>query len=206
MPTLMTNALRTLGAIALVSLTLGGCGKARELAHAKVEITELERQVAELEAALAACEAGKGSSAAAPAPAPTPSGMGSDVDVFGRDKDIVMSISDDILFRPGSAVLTDKAKTTLNRVVGELKAKYGSNEIRVEGHTDSDPITKSKDKWEDNWDLSGGRARSVLHYLVDHGINAKGLGFAGYADQRPRTPGDKPRNRRVEIVIITHGK
>jgi chemotaxis protein MotB len=194
-----------LGAVALASLTMGGCGKGRELSYAKVQIAELERLNAELEARNAQLEAELASRGGVPgtAAAPTPSG---DWDITNRDKDIVVTLANDILFRPGSAVLTDKAKTTLNQLISEIQSKYPGNDVRVEGHTDDDPIKKSKDKWEDNWDLAGGRSRAVLHYLEDHGIASKSLGFAGYADQRPRTPGDKPRNRRVEIVIITNSR
>ena len=78
--------------------------------------------------------------------------------------------------------------------------------MRVEGHTDDQKISRSKDKWDDNWDLSGGRSQKVLHYLLDHGIAASNLGFAGYADQRPLGPNSseaaRAKNRRVDIVVI----
>lgn len=201
MPTHMKKhlSIAALSVCALASLTLTGCGSGRQLAYAKVQIAELERRNAELEAQLA----GMGSQAPIAA-APTAPMSEGDWSIGNRDKDIVVTISDDILFRPGSAVLTDKAKSTLDQLANEIKSKYPGNDVRVEGHTDDDPIRKSKDKWEDNWDLSGGRARAVLHYLESRGISGKSLGFAGYADQRPRSPGDKARNRRVEVVIITN--
>jgi chemotaxis protein MotB len=190
------------GSLAAISLTLGGCGKSRELAYAKVQITELERQNAELEAALAACQAGGGHAQPEPADA-TPTPTQGDIERGKRDKMDYIAISSDVLFRPGSAVLSDKAKAALDKVISELKSQHAGQEILVEGHTDDDPIKRSK--WEDNWDLAGGRARAVLHYLESKGIAAKQLGFAGYADQRPRG-GDKARNRRVEILIGSQHK
>ncbi len=193
-----------LGMCAIASLVLGGCGNSRDLAYAKVHISELERQIADLEGQLAEKNAeldrlraqGPGTAPVAAEP-----GQPGDFTEFDRTKEHVFQVASDVLFSPGKAVLTSKAKSTLDDVVRRIKAEYPNHDIRVEGHTDADPISRSKNEWEDNWDLSGGRARAVLHYLHDHGITDTKLGFAGYADQRPRG-GDKPQNRRVEIVAI----
>ncbi|MBA3845170.1 MAG: OmpA family protein [Planctomycetes bacterium] len=195
-----------LGMCAIASLAMGGCGKNRDLAYAKVHISELERQVADLEGQLAEKNAELERLRAGGVPQHQPSDVQREsiagVDESYRDKEKVLSIASDVLFAPGKAVLTSKAKDTLDQVIRKLKAEYPGHDVRVEGHTDADPISRSKDLWEDNWDLAGGRARAVLHYLHDHGIAESSLGFAGYADQRPRDPGNKPRNRRVEIVAI----
>lgn len=53
-------------------------------------------------------------------------------------------------FRSGSAELTDKAKAALNEVANQLKAKPGFLLV-VDGHTDSDPISKSNNA--SNWEL-----------------------------------------------------
>ncbi|HYE04442.1 MAG TPA: OmpA family protein [Planctomycetota bacterium] len=195
-----------LGMCAIVSLGMGGCGKNRDLAYAKVHISELERQIADLEGQLAEKNAElerlrAGGVPAQPVAAAEPGERNSDISEFDRTKEHVFQVESDVLFSPGKAVLTSKAKSTLDDVIRRIKAEYPNHDIRVEGHTDADPISRSKDLWEDNWDLAGGRARAVLHYLHDHGIPESKLGFAGYADQRPRGS-DKPRNRRVEIVAI----
>ncbi len=197
-----------LGMCAIVSLAMGGCGKNRDLAYAKVHISELERQVADLEGQLAEKNAeldrlragGGGGGGTAPIAA-EPRSTNENFSEFDRTKEHVFQVASDVLFSPGKAVLTSKAKSTLDEVIRRIKADYPNHDIRVEGHTDADPISRSKDLWEDNWDLAGGRARAVLHYLHDHGVAESKLGFAGYADQRPRGS-DKPRNRRVEIVAI----
>jgi chemotaxis protein MotB len=101
--------------------------------------------------------------------------------------------------------LNTHAKETLARVIALINQKYAGASVRVEGHTDNQPIKRSKDKWDDNWDLSGGRSMKVLHYLLDHGIPAKQLAFAGYADQRPvdsnSSDAGRSKNRRVEIAV-----
>jgi chemotaxis protein MotB len=201
--------------IAVASLTLAGCGCDRDLAHKDVQIKELERLNQELEALLAAKAATEVREVIATAPKgesdldTTRRAAGSGVNVSDRDREVVFSIESSILFKAGSADLTPAAKESISRVVALIKQKYPNHYVRVEGHTDDQKISRSKDKWDDNWDLAGGRARKVLHFLLERGVAASDLGFAGYADQRPVAPGSneasRKQNRRVEIVVIPKG-
>lgn len=113
-------------------------------------------------------------------------------------------IASDITFNPGQADLNRKAEATLGRVVRTLKETKGLGRIRVEGHTDSDPIRKSG--FKSNEELSLARATSVQHFLVAQGIDETVLDVAGYGDEKPTasndTPAGKARNRRVEIVLV----
>ena len=198
--------------VAVASLTLGGCGSDRELAYKDVQIQELERINKELEDQLAAKASRDVTTVINNAPAGQPSNVtdknaaGAGVEVGSRDREIIFSIESSVLFKPGSADLTTTAKESIARVIALIKQKYPNHYVRVEGHTDDQKISRSKDKWEDNWDLAGGRAQKVLHYLLERGLPARDLGFAGYADQRPKTPGGsesaRKENRRVEIVVI----
>ena len=198
--------------VAVASLTLGGCGCDRELAYKDVQIQELERINKELEEQLAARATKEVTHIVNTAPQGESSldtdkrAAGKGVDVRDRDREVVFSIESSILFKPGQAVLSAEAKESIARVVALIKQKYANHYVRVEGHTDDQKISRSKDKWADNWDLAGGRAQVVLHYLLDRGIAAHDLGFAGYAEQRPVSPGSseasRKQNRRVEIVVI----
>ena len=73
----------------------------------------------------------------------------------------------------------------------------------VVGHTDTDPIKKSK--WKDNWELSAQRALSVLRYLVKRGITKEKIQAVGCGESQSiasnSTASGKARNRRVEIVV-----
>lgn len=209
----MNTTRATLACLAAVaSLTFSGCGCDRELAYKDVQIQELERVNKELEALLAAKDAKMVREVIATAPANQPSritdqqAVGPDVNVGDRNREIVFSIESSILFKPGSADLSPAAKSSINKVVAVIKEKYPNHYVRVEGHTDDQKISRSKDKWDDNWDLSGGRAQKVLHYLLERGIKESDLGFAGYAYVRPVNPGSgdaaRSNNRRVEIVAI----
>ena len=200
--------LKPLACVGVLALILGGCGSKRELEYKNVQIKELERQNAELEAQLAAALASQGSGPVAPTDDSGPMDGGKGWSVTGVDKDIQISISNEILFKPGSAVLSDKAKSVLDTVISKIQANYPGAAVRVEGHTDDQPVRRSKDEHKDNWDLSGNRAQAVLHYLESHGIPAAKLGFAGYGMHRPvssnASASGKALNRRVEILVITN--
>jgi chemotaxis protein MotB len=77
------------------------------------------------------------------------------------------------------------------------------NAILFVGHTDSDPIRKSK--WKDNWELSAQRALSVVRYLIAKGIDKEKIRAVGCGATKPvasnSTRSGKARNRRVEIVV-----
>ena len=77
---------------------------------------------------------------------------------------------------------------------------FGGKQIRVEGHTDSDPIKVSR--WKSNQELSVARADAVKKYLVSKGVDANEVSVAGFGSDRPKSS-DKAQNRRVEIVVVT---
>jgi chemotaxis protein MotB len=118
----------------------------------------------------------------------------------------VFTVESNVLFKPGSAQLSPQAKASLARVAEIIKQKYPDHYVRVDGHTDNQQITRSKDAWDDNWDLSGGRAQRVLHQLIERGVKAENLGFAGFGQERPvasnSNESGKQKNRRVEIRVI----
>jgi flagellar motor protein MotB len=205
------NRIASLGAVVIASLTLAGCGSDRELAYRDTQIQELERVNKELEMQLVACSERHNIEIIKANPGITGEDLGKQTinggHVFNRPMELVISIENSVLFKPGSAELSTAAKNTLAQVIALIHTKYNDGYwVRVDGHTDDEKIVKSKDQWDDNWDLSGGRSQKVLHYLLEHGIPAAKLGFAGFADQRPLEPNssaaNRSKNRRVEIVVI----
>lgn len=204
-----------LAAAACAAITFAGCtSDERELGYKDVEIDEYRRQIKELEDQLyRKDEAGVRSKVAANGTASTANlqnQVGPDVDVRTQPVEVVMSIESSILFKSGSAQLSAQAKSSLNRVVATIKEQFPNHDVRVVGHTDDQKISRSKGTWNDNWDLSAGRAREVLLYLESRGLAAKQLGLAGYGDQRPLLPNtssdSRQKNRRVEIVVIPPAK
>jgi chemotaxis protein MotB len=105
-------------------------------------------------------------------------------------------------FDPASAALRPEALAVLDAIAAELST--GTHLIRVEGHTDDGQI--SSPKFRNNWDLSAGRAATVVTYLEQgHGIDPKRLSAAGLGSSHPLVSNDTPENRelnrRIEIVL-----
>jgi len=114
---------------------------------------------------------------------------------------VTVRVPGDVLFDSGKATLKTSSQGTLNKIANALKKDYSGKKVYVVGHTDSDPITKTKGIWDDNLDLSAARARAVHKYLADQGVPPKLLGMRAMADTDPRP--NKNQSRRVEIVVST---
>ncbi len=118
--------------------------------------------------------------------------------------DATLVIASDITFNAGQADLNRKAQETLGKVVRTLKETKGLGRIRVEGHTDSDPIKKSG--FKSNEELSLARATTVQNFLIAQGIDETMVEIEGFGDEQPAasndTPAGKAKNRRVEIVLV----
>jgi flagellar motor protein MotB len=114
---------------------------------------------------------------------------------------VTVRVPGDVLFDSGKATLKTGSQSTLNKIAAALKKDYSGKKVFVVGHTDSDPIAKTKGIWDDNLDLSAARARAVHKYLVDQGVPPKLLGLRAMADTDPRP--NKNQSRRVEIVVST---
>lgn len=132
-------------------------------------------------------------------------GDGYDVAFDAAAGTITVTLPNTILFESGKASLKNATSTELNHILSVIKQKYADKDIDVIGHTDTDPIVKTKELWEDNLELSGQRAFSVARYLIQHGIAEKQVRAAGCGSARPIAPNTtaagKAKNRRVEIVV-----
>jgi chemotaxis protein MotB len=130
-------------------------------------------------------------------------GEGYDVSFDANAGTITVTLPDAILFDSGKASLRSSTSKELDHIYAVLKEKYPGREIEVVGHTDSDPIKKSK--WADNWELSSERALSVSRYLMQKGISENRIKSAGCGPARPiasnSTAAGKQKNRRVEIIV-----
>ena len=117
-----------------------------------------------------------------------------------------ISIGSDVLFSSGRATLTAGGKKALSSIVSGIMTNHAGKNIRVYGHTDTDPIRKTKKLWSDNLDLSANRAMAVTRYLISRGIKGSLIESIGMGSTRPiagnRSSADKKKNRRVEIMII----
>lgn len=130
------------------------------------------------------------------------------------DKDVMISrlkdqlkvtVASEILFPSGSAELSPEGVDVLRKVANA--ANKSQDEVRVEGHTDIDPIAPVLAQYyPTNWELSTARAAVAVRTLEATGmVPASRLSAVGYGDSRPVVPNDtaegKAKNRRVEIVF-----
>ncbi|MCP5072469.1 MAG: peptidoglycan -binding protein [Rhodobacteraceae bacterium] len=140
---------------------------------------------------------------------------------FGRLRDVLGTqegirivgdrfvFSSEILFDRGSAELGDRGKQEIRKVAGIILGV--ADEIppeinwilRVDGHTDKIPLVGTG-RYRDNWELSQGRALSVVKYLIDDlGVPPGRLAANGFGEFQPIAIGDSPEvlaaNRRIEL-------
>lgn len=116
---------------------------------------------------------------------------------------ITVSLKELGFFDSGSATLKPGAASKIERIAKVLM-KPGL-EIRIEGHSDNQPIHNAK--FGSNWELSTARATAVLLLLInDAGFDPKTLSASGYGEYRPiasdSTPDGRRMNRRVDLVVI----
>ena len=113
-------------------------------------------------------------------------------------------LTDELMFDPGSAHLKRPSLPLLDHIAQLLSGPEIPNNVRVEGNTDSMPISTAQ--FPSNWELSTGRATAVLQELLHHGVAPGRLSVAGFADQRPvadnATAEGRAANRHVSLVVL----
>ncbi len=104
-----------------------------------------------------------------------------------------------VFFETGRFDLLLESEYELNKVV-ELLEKNPTLSIELGGHTDN------VGKPEANQKLSEQRAKAVMVYLTNKGIEPSRLSYKGYGESQPVAPNDteegRATNRRTEIKIL----
>ena len=115
----------------------------------------------------------------------------------------------EVLFAPGSAELGPAGQAELAKLGEVLREVAGEMPddlrwiVRIDGHTDKIPVG-GRGRYRDNWELSQGRALSVVKYLIEHeNVPSVRLAATGFGEFQPIDDGDTPealaRNRRIEF-------
>ena len=137
-----------------------------------------------------------------------------------------------VLFGKGSSDITSHFQTILTDFIPKylsvvLQEKYKDKiaEIRIEGHTDTEPVQLLGDPYIDNMKLSQDRGRNVLAFLrtqnyfislqqshkdrLQYWLTANGLSYGRAVDKNykisfdSKQPIDNDKSRRVEFRIVT---
>ncbi|AYD39111.1 chemotaxis protein MotB [Clostridium fermenticellae] len=128
--------------------------------------------------------------------------MSSSVSTQLDQRGLIVSLNNTLFFDTGNA---DIKPDFQNELIGIAKIlNQIKNNIRIEGHTDTVPISNSQ--FSSNWQLSCARAANVTQFLIDKaGIPANKLSAVGYSEYRPvsdnSTEEGRAKNRRVDIII-----
>lgn len=210
---------RVMGLMVLVALAMGatGCNNSLKDENSRLhgENAALRDQLAEMEDALQSAERQRAElaaeasryrqenqalSARSSQPTQRPTGFENISGVSGefRPGEVAAIVEGDVLFDSGKVVLKAAAKASLDKVAGVLNSQYSGKTIRIEGHTDTDPIKKSE--WKTNDRLACERAMAVKEYLVSKGVAGSRMYVAGLGPNRPKA--SKEKSRRVEVVVM----
>ncbi|MBN7774133.1 flagellar motor protein MotB [Clostridium aminobutyricum] len=132
-------------------------------------------------------------------------GLEGQVGVSIRERGVVISLLNTVLFDSGSADVKQEGLSTLIEI-GNI-AKTVDHYIRVEGNTDDVPMNSPK--FPSNWELSVVRATEVVKLLIDRSeISPDKISAIGYGEYRPTLPNisqeNRAKNRRVDIVILSN--
>ena len=142
-------------------------------------------------------------------------------DFFARLKDVLSGRSgiriegdrfvfaSELLFSSASAELGPEGRVELRKLAEtllEISREIPPNVkwiLRIDGHTDSRPISNAK--FKNNWELSAGRAISVVEFLILAGVPANRLAATGFGQHQPLDPKNTAaaysRNRRIEMRL-----
>lgn len=131
------------------------------------------------------------------------------LDVISTKNAMIVRLADTVFFDSASASINPENYRLLDKLASFLERI--PNEVRIEGHTDANPIRSGK--YRTNWELGSARAYAVLHYLLGHAranpdvdfeSYRKRLSISSYGDTRPAYPSSptSEKNRRVDIVIL----
>lgn len=126
----------------------------------------------------------------------------SDLTVTQKNGKVYVSLSENLLFPSGSAVVNQQGKEALGKLAGVLNANPDIS-INIEGHTDSIPIRRT---YEDNWALSLARSASIVRILTkDYIVDPVRIVASGHSEYDPvetnSTPEGRAKNRRTEIIL-----
>lgn len=118
---------------------------------------------------------------------------------------VMISLSDNMLYKTGEFAVQPKAKEILGKVAAIIN-DYDTYSVLIEGNTDNVPLNSTSVP-KDNWDLSALRGTSIARVLQNEfGVNPNRITAGGRSEYNPKTTNasvsGRTENRRTEIIIM----
>lgn len=128
-----------------------------------------------------------------------------------KDGDLEIVFATNLMFPPGEAEIQENFIKNVDIMVSLIKSKDKKYRIIVEGHTDDAPLSRDH-YYRSNWELSSGRAASVVDRFIFYGFKPIQLVSVGFGDSRPVVPNrdkdgepikeNQALNRRVVVKVL----
>jgi len=113
----------------------------------------------------------------------------------------VRVLTDGLLFGSGTADVNGAAVPLIAKI-GAILASGEAHAVRVEGHTDSVPISG---RFPSNWELASARASGIVRVLLGTPLKSSPFEAVGRAALDPiasnASEAGRAKNRRVEIIL-----
>jgi chemotaxis protein MotB len=123
---------------------------------------------------------------------------------------VTMTFTGTLFFESGDFRVKEEAVNIVNKLAGTIQKDAKGYNIKIEGHTDSAPITHPI--IASNWELSGLRAARIAQLFETNGFARKQLSMIGLGDTKPIVPNEntdgtpnlenRSKNRRVVIKVF----
>ena len=125
--------------------------------------------------------------------------------VTEKEKRLIISLPDRILFTMGSFTINKNMKPLLKTLAKHIR-HYPNRLVMVEGHTCNLPI--HNENLPTNWELSARRSTEVVRYFIEEEkLPPQQFSALGLGEYHPLVPNnsekERMKNRRVEIVIFS---
>lgn len=118
---------------------------------------------------------------------------------------VMISLSDNMLYKTGEFAILPEAREILGKVAAVIN-DYDTYSVLIEGNTDNVPLNSASVP-RDNWDLSALRGTSIAKVLqTEYGVNPNRITAGGRSEYNPKTTNasvsGRAENRRTEIIIM----